>query len=681
MRHARPAALLALAASLAAPVCGAAVPPAAGAAPARIEVAVSIPAASRGDELQEAAVLDGIAVCAARAWPTLLEIRPGEAADASAVVTVSRDARAITVATELLPRSGARRTLRSTVPPESAGAVAAAAAADLAWLWAAATGFAGLAPGEAPPLTAVLETESLAGLTGWPPTGLEPLAIASSAEGLTILFPRGWLTLGPLFRIVRETARDLLLEDAHDGPVYAGIARARRGTLVLSRADGALELVDPLLGSRQPIDAPIGARLLAAAGYEAMLLAGSEAAFVPLEAAGAPRRSVRTGAAWVTAATVDAAADLWVWDGQERRIRVTSRNGREVSSIRPLVGAADLGAPQTLAVLADGSFLIGGSGGLWKFEASGIPAWRIARLPGVPGGPLPASFALAVDSTSDAVWLLDGPSGRLLQFGGTGRGIGDGAAAEAARALAALLQTLDERDAGSLERAGALALAADLPLAAARFATRLARAGSAAAEDLASAAELATLRDHARAASAAAAELADGLLAERALAGCQRAIDLARAWRDRDPGDPEAARLLEELQIRRRELRDATTPKPDAPTLAAAVRSVQAGDRRTLAAEIRVRAPADTDLAGLRVSFAVPGWTLLPAVADVGAVAAGAQRTLEVELALIGDAPWPPPAFLTAAAWVRWERGAEGRSAAATLSVPVESPPAEGVSR
>ena len=169
--------------------------------------------------------------------------------------------------------------------------------------------------------------------------------------------------------------------------------------------------------------------------------------------------------------------------------------------------------PQSLAVLADGSFLIGGAGQLWKFERSGIPAWRLSRLPGVPGGSLPPSFALAVDGTTGAVWLLDGPSRRVLQFGGTDHGIGDDPSAEASRALAELLQRLDERESEALERAGALALAADQPFAAARFAVRLARAGAAGAEDLAAAADLLVLRDHARAAAGEVDTLAGALLA------------------------------------------------------------------------------------------------------------------------------------------------------------------------
>ncbi len=664
MSRTRIAAVLALMAPLAGPLA------AASAAPARIDLAVSIPAAGRDDVLQEDAVLRGITDFAVRAWPALLEIRPGETGEASARVTLTRDARGITVATELLAGPGPKRSLRSTVPAGSTGSVVPTAAADVAWLWAAASGFAGLVPGPAPGLAAVLETDSLAGLTDWPPDGLEPLAIASSSEGLTILFPRGWLTLGPLFRIGKEAARDLLLQPRPDEPVYTGLARGARDSIVLTRADGAVQLVDPLLANRQPIAAHPGTRLLASAAHEAVMLSGSEATFVPLDSGGTQTHSVRIAAAWITAADTDAAGNLWAWDGQERRLRVTTREGREISAVRPLVSASELPVPQALAVLADGSFLLGGSGELWRFEASGIPSWRISRLPGVPGGSLPASFALAVDRSSGAVWLLDGPSRRVLQFGGTARTIDDSPAAEASRALSALLDGLDEREAGDLERAGGLALAAGMPLEAARFAVRLARGGAPGAEDLAAAAEVMVLRDHARAAAGAVEDLAATLLAERALAACQQAVDLARAWRDRDAGDPEAGRLLADLTGRRRELREAVTPREDAPALAATARAYRSGARRTVVARIVLRAPAGADLAGLRVSFALPGWTPVPALAEVGQLAAGGERVLELALAL-GDVPEKLPAVLPGAAWMRWERGAEGRSAAIRLDVAV----------
>jgi hypothetical protein len=648
------------------------------AAPARIDLAVSIPVADRGTALQEAAVLRGIADIAADSWPTLLAIRPGETGDASARVSVTRSGGAVVVATELLPSSGPARTLRSTLPVGSENAIASVAAADIAWLWSAAAGFRGLEPGPAPSLVAVLETDALAALTGWSAAGLEPMDIASSDEGLTVLFPRGWLTLGPLFRVGPMTERDLALVPSGDGPVYTGVERSARGTIVLARADGTLETVDPLLAVRGSISGPPGARLFTLAGHELAMAAGSELSIVPAESGSAERRSVRIAAAWITAFGADASGAFWAWDGLERRVRIVDRTGREVSSIRPLASAAALSVPQSLAVLADGSFLLGGAGQLWKFERSGIPAWRLSRLPGVPGGSLPPSFALAVDGATGTVWLLDGPSRRVLQFGGTDRGIGDEPVAEASRALAELLQSLDERDVEALERAGVLALDADQPFAAARFATRLARAGAPGSPDLAAAADLLVQRDHALAAAGVVDLLADALLAGRAADACQRAVDLARVWRDRDPGDAEAGRLLDRLTLRRRELRDAASAKPDAPAIAAAAVVAREAGRTLMRARLKLRAPVSTAVTDLQVTFALPGWTPVPAFADVGDLAATEERVIEMELA-IGDAPGRLPMLLPGAAWLRWKRGTEGRSGAVLLDVSIEDP--EGATR
>jgi hypothetical protein len=78
--------------------------------------------------------------------------------------------------------------------------------------------------------------------------------------------------------------------------------------------------------------------------------------------------------------------------------------------------------------------------------------------------------------------------------------------------------------------------------------------------------------------------------------------------------------------------------------------------------------------------FAFPGWTPVPAAAEVGALEAGGERTLDLELAL-GDVPDRLPAVLAGAAWMRWERGTEGRSAAVLLDVAVGKPAAEGAPR
>ena len=72
--------------------------------------------------------------------------------------------------------------------------------------------------------------------------------------------------------------------------------------------------------------------------------------------------------------------------------------------------------PQQLAVFDDGSFVLGGSAEVWKFQASGIPVWRLSRIPGRPAESLPSSFALAVNRSSGSVTILDAQSRRLLAF-------------------------------------------------------------------------------------------------------------------------------------------------------------------------------------------------------------------------------------------------------------------------
>jgi hypothetical protein len=93
--------------------------------------------------------------------------------------------------------------------------------------------------------------------------------------------------------------------------------------------------------------------------------------------------------------------------------------------------------------------------------------------------------------------------------------------------------------------------------------------------------------------------------------------------------------------------------------------------RPLLRARLALRAPGDTAVAGLRVTFCLPGWTPVPAFADVGGLAAGEARSIGLELAL-GDVPGRLPTLLAGAAWLRWERGTEGRGGAVLLDVAIE---------
>ena len=105
--------------------------------------------------------------------------------------------------------------------------------------------------------------------------------------------------------------------------------------------------------------------------------------------------------------------------------------------------------PQQIEAYADGSFLLGGSGEVWKFQNSGIPVWKLTRIPGRPAETLPALFALAANDTDGTFTILDGPSRRLLSFA-PGPTPEDGS-------LGSLLSRMNRRNAPEVQEASALA--------------------------------------------------------------------------------------------------------------------------------------------------------------------------------------------------------------------------------
>ena len=148
-----------------------------------------------------------------------------------------------------------------------------------------------------------------------------------------------------------------------------------------------------------------------------MLSDSNAGAAITLISLSAPRHaSIPVDASYASAFSTDREGNLWVWDAGERRIRILTQEGREVYSIRPLFPASTMQLPQQLDVYDDGSFLLGGSGEVWKFANTGIPLWRLTRIPGRPSELLPAAFSLAANGTDGSFTLLDAPSRRLLSF-------------------------------------------------------------------------------------------------------------------------------------------------------------------------------------------------------------------------------------------------------------------------
>lgn len=560
-------------------------------------------------------------------------------ATASARVTLAAAGDGISARTELV--SAGTKTSRLTVVPHgSPAALIPAIAGDLAYLVCASVGFANVPLSPPPALRASLSTDELAILTGWNPDEMQPIAIAGTDGSLTLAFPHGWLTLGPLFSLTQETARDLLAQGFGREPLQlSGIVKTRgNGLALLSEREKKIAWVDPWLGVRDLRAAPglaaghaqwLGGRSLC------VLSGGSLAAW---RTDGSPATRIG-GSAWTSAFTTDWEGNIWTCDARETRIRVFAPDGREVHSIRPLVRVSSLQFPQQIAVLGDGSFLLGGAGEVWKFRASGTPVWRLARIAGLVSEALPSSFQIAVDRRTGAFTLLDGPSRRLLSFAGDAPLPGM-TTADGDGLLLALQDGMRE------ERRGA---------------------GS----EARSAANLAILRRKTALLAGLAASFREELLYDQAERAVLKASESARETLAEDPADGQAARALDELVALRRELRDSLTQEPGVGTSRARAVARLLPSGRSLEVSLAVRNTGTSPLAWVRISLTAPGLSLIPSLAQIGSLAAGQEKQVEMSLQLI-DSLEHLDDVIPAASLVSWERGAEGGTTPIRLTLHLE---------
>jgi len=481
----------------------------------------------------------------------------GGESDASFLVRVERRKDTTAVETRMSLPGGASRSLRSTVASGGTVPLVSAIGGDILWLWNSARGFPALPSGNSPVLTASLSTEALSVL--WDYEGrLDPMGIAPAASfrasaadgGLLLCLADRLLALGPLFRVTPETMRDV--ESARERP-FPGLlaAAAVDGTGCIAALDAEASRVDflePATGRRVsaslPSGQPGGGKIAGLADGAVVLRQG--ALFTAFRTPGGPQvRAMDLPANILSALAVDADGDIWVFDATERRVRVLSERGREIRSIRPLIPRSLMDPPQEMAVFPDGSFLLAGSGEIWKFLPTGEPVWRLTRLPGPLGETLPASLSLAATAVG-CFYVLDAPGKRILRFS-------DGSDGDSAAAPLPLLSYLygngDPRDTRNAERIGDVARQNGLPLLAIQHADSMSDASLEAVRR--------TLgRDMARAAETYGNALEAGLLPLRAQPFLERALDLYRSARERDPLDPSLGPAIESLLTARRRIRN-----------------------------------------------------------------------------------------------------------------------------
>ena len=587
---------------------------------------------------------------------------PSGTSDPTATVSLGISGAMVSVSTDLR-RSGATRSLVSTVPRGSPASLLSTMAGDIAFLLFSSRGFSTLPLAPSPGLTGIVQTDTLGELTGWNPEDLEPISLAAAGQNITVCFPHAWLTLGPDFRIIPESIRDLHAQSSGREPLQlSGLAAGSGEQLILfSESKGKILRENPRLGTRQLIDAPglpaLPGLLLDAESLAVLSGAQDTPGLLLYSLTGGQRRRLAIAASYVSAFSRDREGNIWAWDAGERRIRVLTPSGSEVFSIKPLIPASTMQLPQQMEVLDDGSFLLAGSGEIWRFESTGIPVWRLARIPGRPGEQMPPSFSMAANGATGAFTILDQQSRRLIAF----------SAGPAAAGLPALLTRLDGRKQGDLQEAAAAAESEGLSLMAWQLGDQLAQLGGSGGDR--AAAHLSTLKDKASLYVQYADSLMRDLLYSRADGAYLRAGEVSRELAAESPGDPDAADLVQSVVARRLEVRAALARVPDLKILSAwalVVRNADCG--ATLSVRLHVVNKGSASLDHLRVHLALPLLLPSPSLASLDTITPGEERDLDITLGnLESDAA--DAGDLTAVILLTYNRGIEGISSAFTLPV------------
>jgi hypothetical protein len=542
---------------------------------------------------------------------------------------------------------------------------------DLSFLLFSSQDFSAFPLPSPPSLLATLRTDTLQTLTGWDTAELEPIGLAESDGQVTICFPHRFLALGPRFRITADTIRDINGQAGGAEPLQLSGIAAGYGDelLLLSEREDRIVRVNPRSGTRQPVAAPglpaLVARMLNADAIAVLSNTGGKARIVVYGLSPSGPRELPVLASYASALAIDGEGNLWVWDAGERRIRILTSGGSEIFSIRPMINASIMQLPQQLEVFENGSFLLGGSAEVWKFDNTGIPVWRLTRVPGRPGEQLPASFGLVAHAANGTFTLLDSQSRRLMTFGAaTEAGSGD--------SLSSLLTRLDGRRQADLQEAGGLARDGGYSLMAWQFGDLLVRRGG--TESGRAEAGRAILKEK----SALYAELADSLarelLYERADGAYLRAAAAARALTAAAPDDDTAARLLENIVSRRQEVRAGLSRQSDVRIVSAAAGVAREGScARSLTVMLRVMNSGPSNLSRVRVHIGLPSIRAVQGLAAIDALFPGDERDMEVRLRLEGplSSSALEPGGVPAALLVTYERGDEGFSVPASLTIQV----------
>ncbi|HUZ17534.1 MAG TPA: hypothetical protein VMV68_04050, partial [Spirochaetia bacterium] len=107
---------------------------------------------------------------------------------------------------------------------------------------------------------------------------------------------------------------------------------------------------------------------------------------------------------------------LWVWDPVEGRLRIYDSEGQLEGSIIPMLAKEARGGMKALKALPDGSFLLLGQSGLFRFDRLGNPLWALSEIPAPEVGAFTFMNSLEYDATTGFIYLVNYSSGEVVRL-------------------------------------------------------------------------------------------------------------------------------------------------------------------------------------------------------------------------------------------------------------------------
>lgn len=244
--------------------------------------------------------------------------------------------------------------------------------------------------------------------------------LAAGNNQILLSFANTYIALGPLFQIIPHTASGLFnpLELPPDFTPSNILLNSREEIVLFDRESGDILFIQPLAGSRQKYSTNLERTdtFCGIKGGGVALLKGRELNIFLRRQGNLIGQTIKLSFGIYTAMASDCEGNLWLYNSAGRVIHILDFEGKERGVIRPKILMAEMPLPQTLQVYPDGSFLLGGSGKLWKFSSLGQVLWQLDSIPGANREALPPLFQAVLDPYDNSFLLLDLPSNRILKF-------------------------------------------------------------------------------------------------------------------------------------------------------------------------------------------------------------------------------------------------------------------------